>query len=745
MKNIRRFKVRGMDCAEEINALKQTVGKLPGVQSLDFNLIDGMMFVEFDHLKTNEDKIRAAARLAGLEADSVDEEKTSGVAEPEEGWWRKNGPALLCWCSGILVGLGVLTHAVMHGGLLHALIDGEDTTLHEFPLPVILYYATAVVAGGWFVFPKALLALRRLRADMNLLMTIAVIGAMAIGQWLEAATVAFLFSFSLLLESWSISRARRAIQALLNIAPSMARYICPNDGDIMEKPVAAVPLGATVLVRPGERIPLDGIITKGRTLVNQAPITGESMPVSKKEGSEVFAGTINEDGSIEFKATKAVTDTTLARIIRLVEQAQSRRAPVEQWIETFAFYYTPAMILIAAMVAILPPLFTGQWSRWFYEALVMLVIACPCALVISTPVSIVAALTAAARAGVLIKGGVFLEAVGRVNTFALDKTGTLTKSLPEVQEIVPLNGHTRSEILARAAALEIHSEHPLAAAILRKTRMEMVEPLIARDFRALKGRGAEAFIDDSLFWVGSHRLLHEKGGEDDMMHIHAQRMEDAGHSVVVVGSDCHICGIISVADSLRPEAPTLVYDLKAAGITHVIMLTGDNQGTAEAVGKTVMLDEIRAELLPEDKLKAIEALKQKFGGVAMVGDGINDAPALASATVGISMGFAGTDAAIETSDITLVSDDLSRLPWLVRHSRRALRVIRQNIFFSLGIKVLFMTLAFMQMATLWMAIAADIGASLLVIFNALRLLSMKEFDETDQSPDDRQSTSEQTK
>ncbi len=722
MKNARRFKVRGMDCAEEVNALKETVGTLSGVQSLNFNLIDSMMFVTFDPLKTDEDKIRAAARLAGLEAEPVDEKSPSNIAEPETSWWQKNGPSILCGCSGILVSLGFLTHAVMHENLLHALVGGEGVVNHEFPLPVVLFYTAAVITGGWFIFPKALFALRRLRADMNLLMTLAVVGAMVIGQLFEAGTVTFLFSFSLLLESWSISRARRAIQALINIAPSTARYICPNDGDVMEKPVADVPLGATVLIRPGERIPLDGIVTKGHTSVNQAPITGESMPVTKEEGSEVFAGTINEDGSIEFKATKPATDTTLARIIRMVEEAQSRRAPVEQWVETFAFYYTPAMIFIAALVAIVPPLFTGQWSRWFYEALVMLVIACPCALVISTPVSVVAALTAAARAGVLIKGGAFLESVGRVNAFAFDKTGTLTKGLPEVQEIVPLNGHTQSEILARAAALEFHSEHPLAAAILRKTLAENVEPLIAMDFRALKGRGAEAIVEDRLFWVGSHRLLHERGGEEDIMHTHAQRMEDAGHSVVIVGSDRHVCGIISIADSLRPEAKTLVYELKAAGISHVIMLTGDNQGTATAVGKAVTLDEVRAELLPEDKLKAIEELKQKFGGVAMVGDGINDAPALASATIGISMGSAGTDAAIETSDIALMSDDLSRLPWLVRHSRRALRVIRQNICLSLGIKGLFMILALLQMATLWMAIAADMGTSLLVIFNALRLL-----------------------
>jgi Cd2+/Zn2+-exporting ATPase len=724
-----------MDCAEEVNALKGTVGKLPGIGDLDFNLIDGTMTVQFDAGQVNEVSILDAARRAGLEAEAVDETCPSGVCAVEEGWWTKRKRAVMCWCSGALVLAGFVTHALLHGDLLHALAASEGMAHHEFPLPVILLYAAAVVTGGWFFAPKAWMALKRLRADMNLLMTIAVIGAMIIGQWFEAGTVTFLFALSLLLESWSVGRARRAIRALVNMTPPTARYIRPPDGDIMEKPVAEVPLGAIVLVRPGERIPLDGIVTKGRTSVNQAPITGESMPVTKEEGAEVFAGTINEDGAIEFKSTKPAADTTLARIIRMVELAQSRRAPVERWVERFARIYTPAMIAVAILVAIVPPLFGGQWGRWFYEALVILVIACPCALVISTPVSIVAALTAAARAGVLIKGGAFLEAAGRVNVFALDKTGTLTKGLPEVQEIVPLDGHTRDELLARASALEAHSEHPLAAAVLRKARQANVQPLHAENFRALKGRGAEASIEGRPFWVGSHRLLHEKGVEESETHARAQRMEDAGHSVVVVGSDRHVCGLISVADSIRPEASDLVRQLRAAGVRYVAMLTGDNQGTADAVGLAVGVDEVRAELLPEDKMLAIQEIERNHGAVAMVGDGVNDAPALATATIGIAMGAAGTDAAVETADIALMSDDLARLPWLVRHARRSLRIIRQNIFFALGVKTAFMALALAQVATLWMAIAADMGASLLVIFNALRLLHVGEKEKVSPSPD----------
>jgi len=723
MSSSRKFRVRGMDCAEEINALKDTVGKLDGVNQLSFNLMDGVMTVDYDPSRLDDDAVVRSAREAGLEAETIDDAHPSVSNENESGVWRTHGRALMCWCSGVCIVAGLASHALMHGGLLHAFAGGENMPGHVFPPLIIFLYAVAIVTGSWFVVPKACTALRHFRADMNLLMTIAVIGAMIIGEWFEAGTVAFLFSLSLLLESWSVGRARKAIRALVNMTPATARYIGEQPGEIEEKPVALVPLGATVIVRPGERIPLDGVVTKGWTSINQAPITGESMPMAKREGDEVFAGTINQDGAIEFKTTKSAADTTLARIINMVEQAQSRRAPTEQWVETFARYYTPAMILLALGIALIPPLFSGQWMHWFYEALVILVIACPCALVISTPVSIVAGLTAAARAGVLIKGGVFLESMAKVKVFALDKTGTITRGTPEVIEIIPLNGHSRSDLLVRAAALEAHSEHPLAAAILRAAHAENVQPLVAENFQALKGRGAEATIDGRSFWVGSHRLLHEKGGEDSAMHAEAQRMEDAGQSVMVVGNDRHICGLISVADAVRPEAADAIRHMKEAGIQHIVMLTGDNRGTAEAVARTVGLSDFRAELLPEDKLKAIEEILNRYGETAMVGDGVNDAPALVTATVGIAMGAAGTDAAIETADIALMTDDLMKLAWLVKHARRSMRVIRENIFFALGVKLVFMTLALLQMTTLWMAIAADMGSSLLVVFNALTLLN----------------------
>ena len=717
----RRYRVRGMDCAEEIEALRQTVGRLPGVDRLVFNLLDGSMEVVLSGEGPCEDRIIAAVQRAGL--DAVPYSAAPRVVSAAEGdWWRK-GRFLLCGASGLLILEGFTAHVALHGDFFHALLETDGGGPHRYPLASILCYVAATLAGSWFILPKAWAAARRLRPDMNLLMTLAVVGAMAIGEWLEAATVSFLFALSLLLESWSVGRARRAIQSLLAVTPQTARVLGPKDGDVVELPVGEVAVGATVLARPGERLPLDGVVTQGMTLVNQAPITGESLPVRKGPGDEVWAGTINETGAIEFRVTRPSQDTALSRIIRRVEEAQSRRAHAELWVERFARYYTPAMMLLAALVAFLPPLlFGGGWGRWFYEALVLLVIACPCALVISTPVSIVAALSAAAGAGVLVKGGSFLETAARLKVVALDKTGTVTLGHPEIQRIVPLNGHTEQDLLERAAALEAHSDHPLAQAILRYAEARQVSVPRAESYRILKGKGAEGLVGGRLFWLGSHRLLHEKGLETPDVHRQIETMEDLGHSVAVIGNDSHVCGLISIADTVRPNAAFAIRGLKAAGVSRVVMLTGDNAGTAWAVARAVGIDDVRAELLPEDKLRAVEALVRAAGPTAMIGDGINDAPALAVATLGIAMGAAGSDVAIETADVALMADDLAKIPWLIRHAQRTLGVIRQNIFFALGVKAVFMALTLLNRGTLWMAIAADMGASLVVILNALRLL-----------------------
>jgi Cd2+/Zn2+-exporting ATPase len=714
----RTFAIRGMDCAEETAALRRTVGKLPGVSGLDFNLIEGTMAVAAAETLGDE-AILSAVRQAGLEA-----RRAGGNASAAEfTLWQRHGRAILCAGSAAFLLAGMLAHGILHGGgALHVLTERGDE-VHSMPPPVVLLYLAALVAGGWFIAPKAVKSARHLRPDMNLLMTVAVMGALAIGEWFEAATVAFLFSLAQVLESWSVGRARRAIKALVALTPQSARYLCPHHGEVLERPVADVPLDVTALVRPGERVPLDGVVLEGETTVNQAPITGESRPVPKRPGDTVYAGTINNDGAFSFRVSKGARDTTLSRIMRMVEEAQARRAPAEQWINRFAARYTPAMMFLAVAVAVLPPLAQGGgWSHWFYQALTLLVIACPCALVISTPVGIVAGLSSAARHGVLIKGGAFLEMASRLRVVALDKTGTLTVGEPDVQRLLPLDGHSEEELLERAVALETESEHPMARAIRRLAAGRGISAAPARNVTAIKGKGAEGYIDGRLFWVGNHRLAHDRGVRDSEICGILDELEDAGHSVVVVGNDRHVCGVISVADGLRPQARETVAALKACGVAHTVVLTGDNEGTARAVAVAAGVDEYRAEQMPEDKMAAVGEIAGRMGRIAFVGDGVNDAPAMAAASLGIAMGAAGTDVAIETADIALMTDDLTRLPWLIRHARRAMGIIRANVVFALGLKAVFIVLALAGLATLWMAIAADLGASLLVIFNSLRLL-----------------------
>ncbi len=712
------YTVHGLDCAEEVAALKLELEGRRGIVSLDFDILNARMTVSYDPAEISADAIISAVASTGMKAVPWSEAET----EQKLPFWRDRGPLLMTCVSGGALLAGFLSHWLVHGSLLHALAAGGGEE-HTFPLISILFYSASVVSGAWFIALKALYALRSLRPDMNLLMTIAIVAAAAIGEWLEAAAVAFLFALALLLERWSISRARHAVETLLNLSPTIARCVSPDNGSILEKRIEEVQVGSTVLVRPGEKIPLDGEVTKGFSTVNQAPITGESVPVPKAPGEEVFAGTINEDGALEFRVSKPAEDTTLAHIIHLVQEAHSRRAPTERWVDRFARYYTPVMMVIAICMVVIPPLlFAGAWGEWLYRGLVILVIACPCALVISTPVSIVSGLTSAARNGVLIKGGMFLESPARFKAIALDKTGTLTHGHPEVQEIIPFGGHSARELLEIAATLEAGSDHPLARAILRRAHSERIGFRSAENFQAIKGKGARAEIEGRLFWIGSHRLMEEMGEETPGVHDKAELLEKAGSSVVAIGNDEHVCGLISIADQVRRESPEIVTSLKQLGVKRTVMLTGDNDGTARVVADCIGVDAFRAELLPEDKVDTIQSLVEEYGTVAMVGDGINDAPAMAAATCGIAMGAAGSDAAIETADIALMSDDLTKLPWLIKHSRRTLRIIKQNIAFALGIKILFMGLALFGLATLWMAIAADMGASLLVISNGMRLL-----------------------
>lgn len=713
-----------MDCAEEVAILKKELGPLVGGEELlSFDILNAKLTVRFDNTETSSEQICDAVSRTGMLARAWGEYVLD--VEQKSSFWMRNKQLVACFLSGLFILTAFSLHASEHGAL--DAFSGSENSDHVFPTSVIILYLLGIVAGGWFIFPKAVSALLRFRPDMHLLMAVAVIGASLIGEWFEAAAVTFLFGVAQLLESWSVERARKAIRSLMELSPTKALYKVDNEQEFKEAIADEVPIGATVLVKPGEKIPLDGTILKGATNINEAPITGESMPVSKDISDSVFAGTINGDSAFEFRVTKKANDTTLSRIIRMVEEAQSRRAPSEQWVEKFARYYTPSMMILALLVACIPPLFFGAiWGESIYRGLVLLVIACPCALVISTPVSIVSGLSSAAKAGVLIKGGVFLEKAAHIKALALDKTGTLTQGHPEVQMVVPFNDHSSEELLSIAASLEASSEHPLARAILRRAKDESIQYVPAEGFSILKGRGAQGFIDGSLFWIGSHRFLHEKSLETEEIHNQALKFQDAGQTVVVIGNEQHVCGLISIADSIRLDAAKSIADLKQIGIEEIIMLTGDNEGTAKAISALSGVDSFKAELLPEDKVTAITELVSEYQNVAMIGDGVNDAPALAVASLGIAMGAAGTDAAIETADIALMSDELSKLPWLIKHSRRTLGVIKQNIIFSLGIKLIFLVLTFLGMATLWMAIAADAGASLLVVFNGLRLLQNHE-------------------
>ncbi|MBK9240785.1 MAG: heavy metal translocating P-type ATPase [Acidobacteria bacterium] len=713
------FKVHGMDCAEEVAVLKQVVGPLVGGEDrLAFDILNAKMIVTTRPHGPAEAAITRAVASTGMRAEPWQER---GAVAAESTFWERRGHATLSAASGLLLVGGFLTHVAMAGNVEQALGSEGLGLSHDVPLLVQILYGAAILAGSWFVAPKAWYAVRRLRPDMNLLMTVAVIGAVAIGEWFEAATVSFLFGVSLALEAWSVGRARRAIEALMELAPPMARLLTNGVPNEVSPDVVAV--GSLLLVKPGEKIPLDGLVVRGTSDVNQAPITGESVPVPKSAGATVFAGTINGDGALELETTKRANDSTLAHIISMVGAASSRRAPSEQWVERFARVYTPAVFGIAVLVLVVPPVaFGGAWPEWLYRALVFLVIGCPCALVISTPVSVVAGLAAAARNGVLVKGGAYLEVPARLRAIALDKTGTLTRGQPEVQEVVALSGHTETELLQRAAGLESHSEHPLAKAILAFAKARGVQPFLVEDFSILQGKGATGRLDGVEYWVGSHRYLEERGQETPEIHSRLEAMSGAGRSVVVVGDATHVCGLIAIADAVRPEARAIIAALRDAGIEHVVMLTGDNQATANAIAAQTGVTEVRAELLPADKVSAVEDLVNQCGSVAMVGDGVNDAPAMARATLGVAMGVAGSDAAIETADVALMSDDLSKLPWLITHSRRTLRIIRQNIGLSLAVKAIFAVLTFAGAASLWAAIAADMGVSLLVIFNALRLL-----------------------
>jgi Cd2+/Zn2+-exporting ATPase len=693
------FRVAGMDCSEEVAAIERALKRLPGVIGVRAEIVASKVIVFHDG-KLSRSVFAEAINESGVT-----------VRDGKERGSRPSADTILVATSGIATGAGLLLQ-------WFGFRDGWQPDAA---------FLVAIVTGGWLVLPKAFRSLCSLFLDMNVLMTVAVLGAVAIGEHAEGAAVAFLFSLSELLESWSVGRARRAIGALMELTPHTA--LIKQEGEWREVAATAVHPGEVFLVKPGQKAPLDGEVVNGYSSMDQSPITGESIPVEKKPGDAVFAGTINAEGVLEVRATKVAGDSTVARIIKMVEEAQQQRAPAQRFVDTFAKYYTPAVMVLAIILAIAPPLLLAQpWDTWIYRALVLLVIACPCALVISTPVSVVSGLTAMARAGVLIKGGAYLEALAGLRTLAVDKTGTITEGKPRVQEVIPWNHTPANEILGIAASLDAQSSHPLAQAVVEYARGQGTPLDATEDFRSVTGRGAEGSISGHAYFVGNHRFAHELGVCSAKLENKLAEIESSARSVVVVGHKTHgdckgeVLGILVVGDTIRREAAEAIKQIHAAGIRKVVMLSGDNARTAEAIAKQAGIDEALGDLLPDQKIEKVRELEQTYGAVGMIGDGVNDAPALAAASVGIAMGAGGTDTAIETADVALIKDNLLMVAEAIRLGRRTLGMIRFNIAFSLAVKALFLILAVLGMTSLWLAILADTGATLLVVLNALRLL-----------------------
>lgn len=694
-----KLSIAKMDCPTEETLIRNKLGTVAGVADLDFNLMQRTLSVR--HANQVLPDVLVALQALGFEAQVVD---TAEVASPSAApvttptnWWP--------------LGISLVTASAAEA--VYWLHNGNHWS-------VVVLALVAVFTGGLSTYKKGWIALKNRNLNMNALMSIAVTGAMLIGHWPEAAMVMVLFALAEVIEAKSLDRARNAIRGLLDLTPEQAT-VQQADGTWREVGAKQITIGARVRVKPGERIALDGEVLEGRSAVNQAPITGESLPVEKSPGDSVFAGTINESGSFEYRVTALANNSTLARIIHAVEAAQGSRAPTQRFVDQFARWYTPVVFGVAIAVALLPPLFMGAaWLDWIYRALVLLVVACPCALVISTPVSIVSGLAAAARHGILIKGGVYLEEGRKLRWLALDKTGTITHGKPAQTDFVTWGNALASDSRSIAASLAARSDHPVSKAVAQAAQTDGVALLDVAEFNALPGRGVQGQINGATYHLGNHRMLEELGQCTPELEQRIAALETAGKTVVMLVGAKAVHALFAVADTIKDSSRTAIAELHALSI-NTMMLTGDNPHTAQAIAAQAGIDRAQGNLLPDDKLREVEQLARS-GKVGMVGDGINDAPALARADIGFAMGAAGTDTAIETADVALMDDNLRKIPTFVRLSRATAQVLMQNIVLALGIKAVFLVLTFTGQATMWMAVFADMGASLLVVGNGLRLL-----------------------
>ncbi|WP_416466284.1 heavy metal translocating P-type ATPase [Pseudomonas sp. LFS044] len=694
-----RFRIQAMDCPTEQTLIQDKLGKLAGIEQLEFNLINRVLGVR--HTLAGTVDIERAIDSLGMKAEPLADDQEDSAAAPL--------PVKTRWLQLALSGAAAVAAEIVHFSALA-------------PEWVVAALALAAILGcGLGTYKKGWIALKNRNLNINALMSIAVTGAVLIGQWPEAAMVMVLFTIAELIEARSLDRARNAIGGLMQLTPDMAT-VQQADGQWREVEVRQVALGAQVRVRPGERIGLDGEVTSGQSSVDQAPITGESLPVEKAAGDKLFAGTINQAGALEYRVTAAAGHSTLARIIKAVEEAQGARAPTQRFVDTFSRIYTPVVFALALAVAIIPPLFlAGAWFDWVYRALVLLVVACPCALVISTPVTIVSGLAAAARKGILIKGGVYLEGGRKLDFLALDKTGTLTHGKPVQTDAKVLDPLFEGRAQALAASLADRSDHPVSAAIAQFGKAQGLALSEVSGFAALAGRGVRGDIDGHTYHLGNHRLVEELGLCSPQLEAQLDELERQGKTVVLLLDRSGPLALFAVADTVKDTSRQAIAELHALGIK-TVMLTGDNPHTAQAIAAQVGIDRAEGNLLPADKLTTIEQLYAQGHRVGMVGDGINDAPALARAEIGFAMAAAGTDTAIETADVALMDDDLRKIPAFVRLSRQSAAILTQNIVLALGIKAIFLAITFAGMATLWMAVFADMGVSLLVVFNGLRLL-----------------------
>ncbi|SFC67123.1 heavy metal translocating P-type ATPase [Collimonas sp. OK412] len=710
------FLIQKMDCPTEEKLIRDRFKNMAGIEAMQFNLIQRELTVQ--HRLPSVDAIVATLQALDM-APALKSDTLTGAVDLTAG--AGDGAFKISRRKWLLMALSGMTAV---GAEAVAWSGGQDGSWLVIGLAL-----AAILSGGLDTLKKGWIALRNFSLNMNFLMSLAVIGAAVIGQWPEAAVVIFLFALAEMIEALSLDRARNAIKGLMAMAPDLAT-VQGAGGEWREVATGEVALAALIRVKPGARVPLDGVVTEGQTTINQAAITGESMPVEKQAGDQVFAGTINERGSFVYRVSALQANSTLARIIKSVQQAQGERAPTQRFVDQFARYYIPAVVLAALLVAALPPLLMGAaFYPWLYKALVLLVIACPCALVISTPVTVVSGLAAAARNGVLIKGGVYLEMGRKIKALALDKTGTLTLGKPrvtDVQLVQPVAAGDGSRLLQLqrlAASLASRSDHPVSGAVAAHWHgLGHAGNLFeVSAFEALTGRGVQGSIDGRQFYLGNHRLVHEMDICSPALEARLSALESEGKTTVVLCSATEPLLILAVADTVRDIAAEAVARLHAVGV-EAVMLTGDNAHTAQAIAAQVGISDARGDQLPQDKRDAINDLRARYGCVGMVGDGINDAPALAQADIGFAMGAAGSDTALETADVALMDDDLRKIADFIRLSKKTHTVLMQNITLALGIKAIFLVLALTGEATLWMAVFADMGASLLVVFNGLRLL-----------------------